>query len=256
MFMNKFVILLLVLVLIVAGGIGYRKFLLPDSQKPVDTGIVREITVRIPKNTWTFDPDSIEVNRGDTLKMTFVNEDDYDHGLGIDAYGVSRRIPARSTVTIDPFVVTKGGDFQFYCSVSCSEGTAASGPHAGEKRGHFDQIGILHVKESGSVNETPAAKPAIPAIHIPTAVVNAEKKLAQDQGISADDVKLVYMGSKVWADSCLELPPPTTADVCIKTKTPGYEVVLRANGTDYAFRINDVEPLTIRAIPKTSLSAH
>lgn len=100
------------------------------------------------KNSWSFDPEVIDADLGDTLKMRFVNEDDYDHGLGIDAYGVSQRIPARTTVDIPPFVVSKAGDFQFYCSVSCGEGIAKSGVHKGEKRGHFDQIGTICVHKT------------------------------------------------------------------------------------------------------------
>lgn len=138
---------MIVLILLVVGGIGYRAFLLPDSMKPVDTGIVKEITVIIEKNTWSFDPDTIDVDLGDTLKMTFINQDDYDHGVGIDAYGVSQRIPAHATLAVPPFVVTKSGDYQFYCSVSCGEGVAMSGKYAGQKRTHFDQIGTICVHE-------------------------------------------------------------------------------------------------------------
>ena len=138
----------MVLVVLVGGGIVYRVFLLPDSQKPVDTGIVREVEVRIMKDSWSFDPEVIDADLGDTLKMRFVNEDDYDHGLGIDAYGVSQRIPARTTLDVPPFVVTKAGDFQFYCSVSCGEGIAQSGINKGTKRSHFDQIGTICVHET------------------------------------------------------------------------------------------------------------
>ncbi len=258
--MNKFVILLIVLIILVAGGIGYRKFFLSDCEKPVDTGVVREIAVRIPKNTWTFDPESIDVDRGDTLKLTFINEDDYDHGVGIDAYGVSQRIPARMTIAISPFVVTKGGDFQFYCSVSCSEGVAASGIHKGERRGHFDQIGILHVKglcAEGKAVEgaggTPTT-PTLPTIHTPPAVLGAQRALAQELNISVDFVKVLYMGSKVWADPCLELPALAPSTTCAKAPTPGYEIVLRANGKEYAYRLD--EHLLIRAVPTTSLSTH
>lgn len=250
---NKFVILLIVLVALVGSGIAYRKFFLPDAQKPMDTGVVREITVRIPKNTWTFDPESIDANRGDTLKMTFVNEDDYDHGVGIDAYGVSQRIPARTTLAIAPFVVTKGGDFQFYCSVSCSEGVAESGTHKDEHRGHFDQIGVLHVREAGSGSETPVAKPTLPTIHIPAGIVRAQETFAQEQGISADLVKTVYKGSKVWMDSCLDLPKASSSAMCTKTNTPGYEIVLRVNGKDSGFRINDDGSL-MRSVPVLSIN--
>lgn len=146
--MNKYLILIMALVLLVVMGIGYRAFFLPDSQKPVDTGIVREVTVRIQKDSWSFAPETIDADLGDTLKITFINEDDYDHGVGIDAYGVSQRIPARTTLEVPPFVVTKAGDFQFYCSVSCGEGIAKSGLHAGKKRTHFDQIGTICVHKT------------------------------------------------------------------------------------------------------------
>lgn len=154
--MNKYVTLLIVLVVLIAGGIGYRAFLLPDSQKPVDTGIVKEFTINILKNSWSFEPEEIDVQRGDTVKMKFVNSDDYDHGVGIDAYGVSQRIPARATLDVPPFVVTKAGDFQFYCSVSCGEGVVENGIHKGQKRTHFDQIGVIHVHEAdGSIPGVP-----------------------------------------------------------------------------------------------------
>lgn len=143
--MNKYLILLIVIVVLIASGVGYRKFLLPESQRPVSTGRTLSVTVTIPKNSWTFLPETIDADLGDTLILTFVNEDDYDHGVGIDSYGVSQRIPARKTLVVTPFVVTKAGDFQFYCSVSCGQGIAASGPHQGKMRSHFDQIGTICV---------------------------------------------------------------------------------------------------------------
>lgn len=143
--MNKYLVLMLVLVALIASGVMYRTFLLPDAQKPIDTGMVKEFTVTIQKNSWSFAPEVIDVDLGDTVKLKFVNEDDYDHGVGIDAYGVSQRIPARATLNVPAFLASKAGDFQFYCSVSCSEGIAEGGIHKGKKRSHFDQIGTLCV---------------------------------------------------------------------------------------------------------------
>lgn len=161
--MNKYLILIIVLIVLIVSGIGYRAFLLPQSSRPVYTGIVREVTVVIQKDSWSFAPETIDANLGDTLKIKFVNEDDYDHGVGIDAYGVSQRIPARATLDVPPFVVTKPGDFQFYCSVSCGEGIAHSGLHKGDKRTHFDQIGTLcvHEKEGDRVCMNSAASPIV-----------------------------------------------------------------------------------------------
>ena len=160
--MNKYLTLTIVLVVLIASGVIYRQFLLPDSQKPVDTGIVKEFTITIQKDSWSFEPEVISVVLGDTIKLKFINEDEYDHGVGIDAYGVSQRIPARATLDVPPFVATKLGDYQFYCSVSCSEGTAKSGMHKGTKRGHFDQIGTICVHKTLGDRECKNSAPTAP----------------------------------------------------------------------------------------------
>ncbi len=142
--MNKYVILIAVGVIIIGGGVAYRVFLLPQSKVPVITGIVRQITVTAKKNTWSFVPENIDVQRGDKIEMTVVNEDDYDHGIAIDAFGISQRMPALQTIKLS-FVATQIGDFPFYCSVPCGEGDVEIG---GKKvrRTHFDMVGKLHVR--------------------------------------------------------------------------------------------------------------
>jgi nitrous-oxide reductase len=138
--MNKYFLLIGIVVLVLIGGIVYRVFLLPQSSVPVTTGVERNITLIAKKNQWRFDPEDVEINRGDKVVMTVVNEDDYDHGIAIDAYGVSQRLPAKSTIKVE-FVATQEGDFPFYCSVPCGEGLVQ-----GKKRTHFDMIGRLHVR--------------------------------------------------------------------------------------------------------------
>lgn len=138
--MNKYYILIGVGILIVAGGIIYRVFLLPESSVPVVTGKIREITVIAHKDQWSFDPEIIEAERGDKIIATIINEDDYDHGIALDAFGVSQRMPANGTIKVE-FIVTQEGDFPFYCSVPCGEGAVN-----GKKRGHFDMVGKLHVR--------------------------------------------------------------------------------------------------------------
>lgn len=124
----------------------YRLFLIPESSKPVVSGKVREVTVTAVKNEWRFEPEIIEVERGDKIIMTVVNEDDYDHGIAIDAFGVSQRMPAEGTIKIE-FIVTQEGEFPLYCSVPCGEGVVD-----GKKRTHFDMVGKLHVRSI--INET------------------------------------------------------------------------------------------------------
>lgn len=140
--MNKYLLIGGIIVLILIAGIGYRTYLLPEESKPVVTGEVREFTVITTKNKWEFKPDEIEVNRGDKVVMTLINEDDYDHGIAIDAFGVAQRMPARETIVLD-FVVTQEGEFPFYCSIPCGEGEVD-----GKKRTHFDMLGKIKIKEA------------------------------------------------------------------------------------------------------------
>ncbi len=152
--MNKFVIIGIVLVAIIAAGVLYKQFI-GSNEAPIETGVVREITVISKKLEWAFEPETIEVDRGDRVKLTVVNEDNFDHGVAIDALGVSQRLPANGTIDIE-FVATKSGEFPFYCSVSCSssdnssfglaDGQVQSGTYAGTVRGHFDHIGKFIVK--------------------------------------------------------------------------------------------------------------
>ena len=138
--MNKYLIIGIVAVVVIGGGVVYRTFLLPEGSAPVTSGKEVRVTVTAIKDEWRFDPEEIEVNRGDKVIMTVINEDAYDHGIGIDAYGVSQRMPANSTITLE-FVATQAGDFPFYCSVPCGEGEVD-----GKLRTHFDMIGKLKVK--------------------------------------------------------------------------------------------------------------
>ncbi|MDO8492596.1 MAG: cupredoxin domain-containing protein [bacterium] len=136
--MNKYIIILIVLAVLVGGGIAYKQF--SGKEKAELTGEVKEFTMSAHKNSWNWDPDTISVNQGDRVKIKVINEDDYDHGFAIDQFGVSQRVPAGDTVTIE-FVASSAGEWPYYCSVSCGAGIVN-----GKSRGHFDQIGKLVVK--------------------------------------------------------------------------------------------------------------
>ena len=131
---------MLVVVVIIVGGIIYRVYLLPSSSIPVISGKVINLTLVAKKNQWEFVPNIVDVHRGDKIIMEVINEDDYDHGIAIDAFGISQRMPAQSTIKVE-FIATQEGDFPFYCSVPCGEGVVD-----GKKRTHFDMIGTLKVK--------------------------------------------------------------------------------------------------------------
>ncbi len=138
--MNKYITIVIVLVLLIAAGIVYKVFLVQEGDKPQSSGNVREVTIITKKDEWRWDPEVIEADQGDTIILTVINEDDYDHGIAIDAFGVSQRIPAKGTIKTE-FVVTQPGEFPFYCSVPCG-----SGEVRGKVRGHFDQTGKLKVR--------------------------------------------------------------------------------------------------------------
>ena len=138
--MNKYVIIIIVLGLLIAGGITYKKFGVKEADRPITTGNVKEVTIIAKKNEWRWEPETFEAVQGDKIILTVINEDNYDHGIAIEAFGVSQRIPANGKITTE-FVVTQPGEFPYYCSVPCGEGIVA-----GKKRGHFDQVGTIHVK--------------------------------------------------------------------------------------------------------------
>jgi plastocyanin len=138
--MNKYIIIVFVFVLVISGGVLYNKFIKAETSKPIETGIVKEFTVTAKKNEWRFVPAEIEVEQGDRVNLTVINEDNYDHGLAIEAFGISQRIPANGTIKIS-FVATQVGEFTYFCSVPCGGGEVDH-----EKRGHFDQFGKIVVR--------------------------------------------------------------------------------------------------------------
>ena len=138
--MNKYIIILIIFVVVIGGGFFYNKFVKSEESKPIETGVVKNFTMVAKKNEWRFVPNEIVVDQGDKINLTITNEDDYDHGFAIEAFGVSQRIPANGTIKIS-FVATQVGEFTYYCSVPCGEGEVD-----GKKRGHFDQFGKVTVR--------------------------------------------------------------------------------------------------------------
>lgn len=139
--MHKFLIIAIFLAVVVAFGFYYREFLLPPELQTVpETGNTVEIELRAIKDEWRFDPKEFEVSVGDRVILNIYNEDDYDHGLAIEAFGINKRMPPNSWTRLE-FVANRTGEFPFYCSVSCGSGLVN-----GEKRSHFQMVGEMTVK--------------------------------------------------------------------------------------------------------------
>lgn len=156
--MNKYVIIGIVVVLLIGGGMIYKSQTDTDNCTP-DMGKDVVLNVIAKKLEWRFEPEVITVKKCDRVSLTVVNEDNFDHGVAIDAFGISQRLPANGTIKID-FVASKEGQFPFYCSVSCSDskstgnlpgGVVQTGPYAGTFRGHFEHIGKFIVEAVASI---------------------------------------------------------------------------------------------------------
>lgn len=157
--MNKFVIVGIVLVVIIGAGVAFRA---ADTGFQCEPGMGEDIDLQVisKKLEWAFEPEEITVEQCDRVHVTVINEDNFDHGFAIDAFGVSQRLPANATIEVD-FVATKAGTFPFYCSVSCSDskdpsfelanGEVQTGKYAGSFRGHFEHIGQFVVRAMQAV---------------------------------------------------------------------------------------------------------
>ncbi len=130
--MNKFIIIAIFTIILIGAGIIYSIYFRASETTPIKpTGNIVEINITANKNKWN--PTLITVKAGDTVKINLINEDPYDHGFAIEAFGINKRMFAKQETSIE-FVASKIGDFPFYCSVPCGEG-------------HFEQTGHLIVTD-------------------------------------------------------------------------------------------------------------
>lgn len=86
-------------------------------------------------HTWI--PNTIVIHKGDTVKLTVINDDDHIHGFGIPDFGIDTGpIQPGQSKTIE-FVATKVGTFEFMCT------TPWDPAHNICDRDHPDMRGIL-----------------------------------------------------------------------------------------------------------------
>lgn len=143
--LNKYLGILIIGVIIMTTGFVYQQFYRPANIGGFkSTGKIVEINMRVIKNSWKWDPDTIAVNPGDKVKLHISNEDTYDHGFAIDVFGVNRRLFPLSTTSIE-FTPSIPGKFNFYCSVPCGQG-------------HYDQVGTLIVGDENTATSIIANK--------------------------------------------------------------------------------------------------
>ncbi len=131
--MNKIFLVFLAAVIIIAVGI----YLGGNSPTCPVTG--KTVNIDMTIGSWFFDPDTIRANCGDKVVLKVYNEDNYDHGIGLDLFGINKRIIAKSSTTIE-FLASERGTYQFYCTVPCGSGVDKV---TGQPKGHFEQKGKI-----------------------------------------------------------------------------------------------------------------
>jgi hypothetical protein len=71
----------------------------------------------------------------------------------------------------------------------------------------------------------------------PQAALSARADLAQRLPIDVDTIKLVSVEHVDWSDACMGIHQPGV--MCAQVITPGYKVVLEANGQQYEYHTNE-----------------
>lgn len=82
------------------------------------------------------------------------------------------------------------------------------------------------------IGETPVSPDQLPGV-----VLEAQNWLADQLGLTIDQVEIVSFDQAEWTDSCLGLGGP--AESCLQAITPGYQLILRAGGQEYEVRTDD-----------------
>jgi hypothetical protein len=100
---------------------------------------------------------------------------------------------------------------------------------------------INDINTKNQVGNPPNSAENAPAgsIHnlpIPTAVSAAKSTLATEVGITESEILILEALETEWSDSCLGLGGP--AESCLQVITPGYNVLMQANGKEYRYRTN------------------
>ncbi len=79
------------------------------------------IRMKVLKNQWKFQPDTVVVRAGRKITLRIYNEDSYPHGFSIKELGINEPlVPMRETTIV--FTPENKGTFGFYCSVLCGDG--------------------------------------------------------------------------------------------------------------------------------------
>ena len=89
-----------------------------SKSKPIPKPVVKEFSITAKQ--FMFEPNTITVNRGDTVRL-HVRTLDVTHGLSIPYFGVNAIIKIEQPATVE-FVASKAGTYGMFCSEYCGAG--------------------------------------------------------------------------------------------------------------------------------------
>lgn len=90
----------------------------PIQEKTISKENIKEFNITAKQ--WKFDPDTITVNKGDTVRLN-IKSIDVAHGFSLPDFGINKYLEPGKTITVE-FVADKTGEFLFLCSVYCGQG--------------------------------------------------------------------------------------------------------------------------------------
>ena len=90
----------------------------PGAPTSADAADVKEF--RITAKQFSFEPSTIEVNKGDKVRLVITSMD-VPHGFSIAEYKINERLDVGKSATIE-FTADKEGTFTDFCSVFCGSG--------------------------------------------------------------------------------------------------------------------------------------
>jgi cytochrome c oxidase subunit 2 len=76
--------------------------------------------IKMTAEKYHFTPETINVNLGDKVVLE-ITATDTEHGFGLSAFNIDRKLPQGKTVTIE-FVADQKGEFTFKCTSFCGWG--------------------------------------------------------------------------------------------------------------------------------------
>ena len=112
----------------------------PSSSSNNSNSKIKDISMKV--ESWKFTPNTIEVNKGDIVRLHLTTAQDevalyIGHGFGIEKYNVNAFLIKGAEQTVE-FVADKAGTFTFRCTSFCSSPEAAL-------ENHFNMVGKLIV---------------------------------------------------------------------------------------------------------------